>query len=106
MFSISREDLFLGEPYCLKDICKIYQLTIKEIKDSIGLDKYQYYINLFTMEKEDLIDLLKKKNVAMPGMENLTVFQYLMASAMLDNTFFLDFKQGLSTFITKLKAAP
>ena len=99
MFSISREDLFLGEPYCLKDICKIYQLTIEEIQDSIGLDKYQYFINLFTMEQEDLADLLKKKKIVMPGMENLTVFQYLMASAMLDNTFFLDFKQGLSTFI-------
>ena len=63
MSLISREDLFLGVPYNIDNICKVYQLTINEIKETIGMEKYQYYINLFTMEDEDLIELLLGRTV-------------------------------------------
>lgn len=65
------------------------------------MEKYQYYINLFTMEKEDLVEIQKKKGEQnLPQLkEDLTIFQYIMMSAALDNFFFLDLKQGISTFI-------
>ena len=53
MFSIDRAEIFIGAPYKLKDICKIYQLTLEEIclqEDCMGFGKYNYYINLFTIE--------------------------------------------------------
>ena len=31
MFSINREELFMGAPYKLGDICKIYQLTFTKV---------------------------------------------------------------------------
>jgi hypothetical protein len=50
------------------------------------------------MQEEDLKELLSKKQVMLVD-QNISVFQYLLVSASLDNTFFLDFKLGLSTFI-------
>jgi hypothetical protein len=105
MSLISREDLFYGSPYKLRDICKIYQLTLKEIMDTLGLEKYHYYINLITMDEAELKELLDKKgkmlNLPLPKDFKLeiSVFQYLMASAARDKTFFLDLKQAFSTFI-------
>ena len=104
MSSISREDLFLGAPYEIDGICKVYQLTLNEIQQSMGMEKYQYFINLFTMEDSDLQKLYKQKlaqkdqNFSAPELE-MSLFQYIMVSASLDKTFFLDLKYGLSTFI-------
>lgn len=108
MFSISREELFLGAPYKLGSICKIHQLKIDEIindKTGIGLDKYYYYINMLTMEEEDLKEVFNKKKqeglIEMPinFTLDMSIFQYLMLSAANDKSFFLDFKTALSTFI-------
>lgn len=99
MSLISREDLFLGAPYEIKGVCKVYQLTINEIREAMGIEKYQYFINLLVMEEEELKELIKKKTGVLPPDFNMTVFQYLMMSAALDQSFFLDFKQGISTFI-------
>lgn len=105
MYSISNEELFIGAPYELKDICKIYQLKIKEIldKEILGIDKYYYYINLLTMQEADLLEVLNKKGnkdiLSGLGKIEMTVFQYLMLSAINDKSFFLDLKKALSTFI-------
>ena len=108
MSLISREELLLGAPYKIKDICKVHQLLLGEITNEetgIGLDKYHYYINMLTMEEEDLKEVLQKKKKEASGLIpldfdlNMSVFQYLMSSAQLDNSFFLDFKTALSTFI-------
>lgn len=96
MYSINREDLFLGRPADL-EVCKVYQLTIKEILDGIGFEKYKYYVNLLSMELEDLRELLEKKGVQPP--EELTVFDNLMISAANDDTVFLDLTNAISTFI-------
>lgn len=91
--------MFLGEP-CDIGVCKVHQLTIEEIKKTIGFEKYQYFVSLFTMEQEDLKDLLQQKKVDNIGeIGEISIFRYLMMSAALDQTFFLDFKIGLSTFI-------
>ena len=102
MSSISREALLLGAPYKLNNICKIYQLTIDEIflaDDALGLDKYYQYVNLLTLEQQDIIEISKKKGVFTEELENCSVFDYIMFSAQLDNNFFLDLKTALSTFI-------
>lgn len=104
MFSINWEEVFLGAPYKLGDICKIYQLTLSEIvlqEHSIGMDKYYYYINLLTMEKEDLEEMAKQKGLEANSdlFKDLSVFDYLMLSAANDRNFLLDLKTALSTFI-------
>ena len=104
MFSINREELFMGAPYRLGDICKIYQLTLDEIclqEKSIGFDKYNYYVNLLTMDMDDILETFKKKGIQVENemLEGLTVFSYLMMSAKNDKAFFLDFQKAISTFI-------
>lgn len=104
MFSINREELFMGAPYKIGDICKVYQLTLDEIclqENSIGFDKYNYYINLLTMEVDDILETFKKKGIQFDNatLETITVFNYLMASAQNDKVFLLDFKNAISTFI-------
>ena len=102
MSSISREALLLGAPYNLSNICKIYQLTIDEIflaDNALGLDKYYHYVNLLTLEQQDIIEISKKKGLTVNELENVSVFDYIMLSAQFDNNFFLDLKTALSTFI-------
>ena len=107
MSLISREELFLGAPYKIDGICSVYQLTIDEITNKnggIGFDRYHYYINLLTMEKEDIKEILNKKKsegqLIPPGFNlDIDIYDYLMLSAANDKTFFLDFKTALSTFI-------
>lgn len=104
MFSISNEELFLGAPYKLGNICKIYQLTLKEIMlddNAIGFEKYNYYVNLLTLDNSDIEDILKKKGLDIKelGFNDITVFKYLLLSAENNNNFFLDLKTALNTFI-------
>lgn len=104
MFSINKEELFLGAPYKLGNICKIYQLTLREIMlddNAIGFDKYSYYINLLTLDTTDIKDIFEKKglNIKELGFDDITAFKYLLLSAENDNNFFLDLKTALSTFI-------
>ena len=105
MFSISREELLIGAPYKIGNICNVYQLQLGEIMEGIGLIKYHYYVNMLTMEEEDLKEVLEQKKKEAFGLIpadfnlQMTVFQYLMSSAQLDKSFFLDFKTALSTFI-------
>lgn len=100
MYSISREALFLGQPYKMGNICKIYQLTFDDIYNvdtGITSQKYAYYLGLLTMEQHDLDSLKKKKKIDIP--DEITIFQYLLISALYDKTFFLELKQAFSTFI-------
>ena len=107
MSLISREELFLGAPYKIEGVCNIYQLTIDEITNKntgIGFDKYHYYINLLTMENEDIKEILNKKKsegqlIPLGFNLDIDIYDYLMLSAANDKTFFLDFKTALSTFI-------
>lgn len=104
MFSINREELFMGAPYKLGNICKLYQLTLEEIclsDDSIGMDKYNYYTGLLTMDIEDVKEALAKKGVTVDAsmFEDLSVFEYLLLSAANDKAFFLELQRALSTFI-------
>lgn len=94
MYSISREELFLGRPADL-GVCKIYPLTIKEIVE-IGFSTYQFYLNLLTMDPQDLKDVLEKKGVNIA--EDIDVFDHLMISASNDDMFFLDLTKAFSTF--------
>ena len=99
MSSISPEELFVGAPYQLGNICKIHQLKLKEILDRevLGFEKYYYFVNLLTMEEEDLKEVLTQK--AQLGNIDISIFQYILLSAASDKTFFLDLKKALSTFI-------
>ena len=104
MFSINREELFMGAPYKLGDICKIHQLTLEEIcfgENPIGMAKYNYYVGLLTMDIEDVKETLTKKGIPIdPSMfENFSVFEYLLLSAENDKGFFLELQRALSTFI-------
>lgn len=101
MSFISKESLLLGAPYKIKDVCKVYQLTVNEIfrEDEELAEKYYYYINLLTMEEEDMIEALEKKGFSIKDIGGKSVFEYLIDSASYDKTFLLDFKKALSTFI-------
>lgn len=105
MFLINREEILLGAPYQLSNICKIHQLTIGEVvkskdnPDAMGMAKYNYYINLLTLEQEDILEIAKEKGTNPKNLENINIFEYLMDSAEHDENFFLELKTALSTFI-------
>lgn len=98
MFLIDKESVFLGKPISFYDICKVYPLKISEIYDeSMGDLKYRYYLNLLTMEEEDIKETLEKKGVHLE--ESIDPLEYLLISADNNDTFFLDLKDAFSTFI-------
>lgn len=104
MFSISREELFLGAPYKLGEICKIHQLTLGEIclgEGAIGMDKYNFYVGLLTMDIDDIKETLEKKGFPVEDsmFEDFSVFEYLILSATNDKGLFLELQKALSTFI-------
>lgn len=97
-----KEKAFMGYPALFGDkegdICLIQPLTIGD-KVRLG-EKYQFYLSLITMSKEDIEDLLiKKMGTEANDLASITPFEYLMINADANETFLLDLKTAFNTFI-------
>lgn len=97
MFSLEKEQLFIGMPIPLKEtICLVYPLTALEIF-KLTQTQYNYYLNLLILEEEDLKEIYKKKNIELE--ENISPFTYILRSCEYDSNFLLDIKKAFFTFI-------
>lgn len=91
--------LFLGKPIPIRDICYVYPLKINEIyNESLGRNKYNLYVNLLTLDEDDIISAQQKKGKILQE-SDIQLFKYFLDCAQYDNQFFLDLSDALSTFI-------
>lgn len=91
--------LFAGKPIPIYNLCKCYPLTIDEIySDSLGIERYNLFLNYLTLDTEDVISLLEKRAVKLTD-PNFSIFEYLLQSAENDEKFFLDLTDAFTTFI-------
>lgn len=105
---VAKNLVIRGKPIPFNDICNIYLPTLDEIdkldKDD-GMGRYNYYVNLITMDMNDVKELLEKRGATLNF--DIDIFDYLMLSAENDKQFFLDLRQALSTFTKEdIKIAP
>ena len=105
---VAKHLVIRGKPIPFNDICNIYLPTLDEIdkldKDD-GMGRYNYYVNLITMDMNDVKELLEKRGATLNF--DIDIFDYLMLSAENDKQFFLDLRQALSTFTKEdIKIAP
>lgn len=96
MYFLDRERLFIGAPVPLEDICLVYPMTALGVF-SITYAKYNYYLNLLTLSKEDIEEIFEKKEI--PYNDSFTPFKYLLDSCLSDDNFLLEIKKAFSTFI-------
>lgn len=107
MFSIDEVKglALLGQPIPFQKVCKIYCLTLDEIYMTLGMDRYNYYVSLLTMDMNDVNELLQKRDATVPA--ELDIYDYLMLCVDNDKQFFLDLQQALTTFTKEeIRIAP
>ena len=79
---VAKNLVIRGKPIPFNDICNIYLPTLDEIdkldKDD-GMGRYNYYVNLITMDMNDVKELLEKRGATLNF--DIDIFDYLMLSA-------------------------
>ena len=94
---------FAGLPYLFggeeEPVCLIKPLTVGELI-KLGT-KYQQYLSLLTISRDELEDISEKIYDPQEKMEflKLTPFDYLMVMAQFNDTFFMELKTAFSTFL-------
>ena len=97
MYSLNKEQLFIGLPIPLEDnTCMVYPLSAFEIF-KMSQSTYNYYINLLTMSKSDIEDLFEKKKVTLE--KEIEPYDYLIESCLYDDNFLLELQKAFFTFI-------
>lgn len=96
MSLINEGKLFFGAAIPLGTVAMIYPLTVKEIV-GMGVESYQKYVGLFILTEEILKEQFKNKGDIFP--EDMTVFEYLLVKAKMEDSFFIELKQAFSTFL-------
>ena len=56
---INKEQFFVGFPTEIDNLCKVYPVTLREISRVCAKNFYSY-LNLFTLEEEDIDEFLKQ----------------------------------------------
>ena len=95
MYLLKKEELFIGKPAPLKEICLVYPLSAYQVLN-LTQEKYNLYLNLLTMSDEDLKDIFEEKKIEY---NNETVFSHIMTGCANDGNFLLDVKRAFFTFI-------
>lgn len=93
-----KAEAFCGAPSRLRDVCKVYPFTIKEIMN-FGNVEYRSQLSLLLLSVADIADIMKKKTGKAPELDQINPLSYLLQSAARDDTFFLELQQCFSTFI-------
>ena len=91
MLFVDEEKLFIGGAVSFYDLFMIRQPTVKDII-SLGKIRYNYYVNLLTMSETDIMEVEKTQEIIAP-------LKYLIQKCQDNDTFLLELKTALSTFI-------
>ena len=79
---INKEQFYAGIPAKIDNLCKVYPVTLREIA-TVGAKNFYSYLNLFTLEKEDIDEFLKQQGIE----EDLTPFQFTLINAVGDQQY-------------------
>ncbi len=88
---------FMKLPYLYEDICFIHPLSIKEVL-SLG-SKYDIYLKILTLDRISIIKMFNQKKIEIEPSQVPDPFEFLLDSALQDDTFLLDIVNAFRTFI-------
>ena len=91
---INPEQFFVGIPTEIKNICKVYPVTVREIAE-IGAKNFYSYLSFFTLEKEDIDDFLKEQKMEV----QITPFQFTLINAHEDKQYFNNLQKAFKFFL-------
>ncbi|MBR2430660.1 hypothetical protein IKB17_04285 [bacterium] len=91
---INKEQFFVGIPTEIGNICKVYPVTVREIA-TIGAKNFYSYLNLFTLDKEDIDEFLQQQGVE----ERLTPFQFTLINANEDKQYLENLEKAFKFFL-------
>ena len=91
---IRKEQFFVGIPTEIENICKIYPVTLKEIAQ-VGVKNFYSYLNLFTLQEEDIEDFLKQQGIE----EKMTPFQFTLINADNDKQYLNNLQEAFKFFL-------
>ena len=91
---IRKEQFFVGIPTEIENICKIDPVTLKEIAQ-VGVKNFYSYLNLFTLQEEDIEDFLKQQGIE----EKMTPFQFTLINADNDKQYLNNLQEAFKFFL-------
>ena len=94
--SISDEVFFAGIPVEIPNTCHIYWPTLREIA-KIGIKNFYNYLNLLTLEKEDINDFLEEQKIEQK--DELTPFQFTLANSHYDKDYLTNLQEAFKFFL-------
>ena len=91
---INKEQFYAGIPAKIDNLCKVYPVTLREIA-TVGAKNFYSYLNLFTLEKEDIDEFLKQQGIE----EDLTPFQFTLINAVGDQQYLNNLQEAFKFFL-------
>lgn len=91
---INEEQFYVGIPTQIDNICKVYPVTLREIAQ-IGVKNFYSYLNLFTLEKEDIDEFFKQQGIE----EDITPFQFTLINAAGDERYLQNLQDAFKFFL-------
>lgn len=95
--SINEEQLFLGIPIEIPETCHIYTPTLRQIAE-IGAKNFYSYLNILTLDKEDIDEFLKEQKIE-EAQEELTPFQFTLINAHYDSDYLKNLEEAFKLFL-------
>lgn len=95
-----RETAFAGTPYCYNKIFSVKPLTLKEIL-MMNRIEYEKKLAILLLTEIDIAKVIKEKTGQEPKLGEIRPLTYLLQSAELDDSFYLELVSSLNTFITE-----
>lgn len=91
---INEEQFYVGIPTQIDNICKVYPVTLREIAQ-VGVKNFYSYLNLFTLEKEDIDAFFKQQGIE----EDVTPFQFTLINAVGDEQYLKNLQEAFKFFL-------
>lgn len=91
---INEEQFYVGIPTQIDNICKVYPVTLREIAQ-VGVKNFYSYLNLFTLEKEDIDEFFKQQGIE----EDITPFQFTLINAAGDERYLQNLQDAFKFFL-------
>lgn len=93
--SINNEYFFIGIPIEISNTCKVYTPTLREIAE-IGTKNFYSYLNILTLEKEDIDEFFKEQNIENDG---TTPFKFTLMNASHDSEYLNNLEKAFELFL-------
>lgn len=75
-------------------LCKVYPATLRQIAEA-GVKNFYSYLNIFTLNKEDVDEYFKEQNIEM----DITPFQFLLSISKADSQYYNMAKKAFQFFL-------